>query len=220
MGAFDLVSSGYLDVMAGADPDLAALMSAASGANELDSLDALGMRGASGDLYAIMGADPVVGELMAVLGRHMPHAPKQHVARAAATLAPMIRAKVQQASTLVQTEPFHKGREWVLGFGPVTVVAGTGTTIITSPQVVFRGERLIVPSDIAGQFQIDDIRVGNKSQLVSANSLPARTFDEQGVGVRLQMDTAQISQQIVLSVTNFGGADSVFRASLIGRAVA
>ena len=182
--------AGRYDIVTGADPDLDALL-AASGMDELDGLDAV-----SGDITAIMGA----GE-----GMNM-EAIKQRL--------------IAQSSVLTQQQAPTKAREYPLGFESVGLVAaGATANIIAQPQVVFRGERLIVPSDIAGQFVITDLRVGKDSQFASAGNIPARTFDEQGVGVRLRLDTAQISQQIVLSVLNTGGAGAQFRATLIGTAV-
>jgi hypothetical protein len=109
-----------------------------------------------------------------------------------------------------------KWRETFLGFDEVTIPAGASVDVIQQPQVVFRGERLVIPSDIGGQIQLLDVRVGKNSQLAGVGSSPGRTFDEKGQGVRLKMDTAQISQQIVLRVRNTGGAPVVFTATLIG----
>lgn len=124
----------------------------------------------------------------------------------------------KNASALVERKP-QKSREFPLGFPEVTVPAGGTADITAQPQVPFRGERLIIPSDIAGLFMLDDIRVGKNSQLVSTGSIPARTFTEVGVGVGVHLDTAQVSQQITLRVRNISGQDATFRAALIGRAV-
>lgn len=124
----------------------------------------------------------------------------------------------RNASALVERKP-QKSREFPLGF-PETLVEAAATEDVTAfPQVPFRGERLIVPSDIAGLFAIDDIRVGKNSQLVATGPLPARGFSEVGVGVGVHLDTAQVSQQITLRVRNISGQDATFRAMLIGRAV-
>ena len=67
---------------------------------------------------------------------------------------------------------------------------------------------------------IEDVIVGKNSQLASNTvGLPARMFDERGVGVRLAGDTAQISQDITLKITNVSGAPARFRAGIIGPAV-
>lgn len=122
----------------------------------------------------------------------------------------------------IDYKPFQprKVREYPLGFDSGTAVAAGATAqIIQAPQIPFKGTRLVVPSDIAGLFLILDLRVGKNSQFVSAGSVPARTFAENGVSVTLSLDTAQVSQQIVLSVQNFSGAAARFTASLIGTGV-
>lgn len=98
------------------------------------------------------------------------------------------------------------------------VAAGTSVTIVSRPQVLFRGERLTVPSDIAGDFVLDDLKIGKNSQLVAEGAIPCRVLQENAVDAEMQLDTAQVSQDISLSVTNIAGADRTFRASLLGRA--
>lgn len=196
MGRYDLVTSGAFRVLAGQDPDLAALLASTSGMDELDALD----RVASGDLTAI-------------LGDLAPSAPGQ------LDQAALIQQLLARSAVLTQTERQTKGREYPVGFGPVVVAAGGIATVMTQPQILFRPERLIVPSDIAGQFDFLQIIVGKNPQVAANNPIAARTFDEQSVGVRLRMDTCQISQQIVLQVQNVGGAPATFRATMIGTAV-
>lgn len=131
----------------------------------------------------------------------------------------MLRALAERnASALVNREP-TKSREFPLGFPETTIAAGATADVVTFPQIPFRGERLLVPSDIAGLFAIDDIKVGKNSQLVASGPLPARCFSEVSVGVGLHLDTAQVSQQITVRVRNISGQSATFRGMLIGRAV-
>ena len=146
----------------------------------------------------------------------------QGVAGAAATPAMQqaIAQRVVNSGLMVTREKPTKAREFPLGFeSPLAVPAGNTATITSRPQIPFRGERLIVPSDIAGSFSILDLRVGKNSQFTSSGAVPARTFQENAVGIRLMLDTAQISQDVTLSVQNVGGAPQTFRAALIGSAV-
>lgn len=120
----------------------------------------------------------------------------------------------------LRTRPPTKGREYVMGLDSVANVAAGATAIITTrPQVVFRPDRLVVPASIAPSFLINDLRVGKNSQFVSATAVPAETFTQGAFGVRLKMDTAQISQDIILSVTNISAGALRFLASMIGPAV-
>lgn len=119
----------------------------------------------------------------------------------------------------VQERPYTRANKFPLGFGSTTVAAGASATIRVQPQEPFKGKRLVVPSSIGANFTIDDIRVGNRSQLVVSGALPALTFSEQGWGVEVNLDTAQVSQFIELDVTNISGASQVFRGSLIGATI-
>jgi hypothetical protein len=110
-----------------------------------------------------------------------------------------------------------------LGLPPPALITGTdpvpavgAVNIISQPQLRFRGERLVIPSSIAPSFTVLDIKVGNKSQIAGSTVLPASTFVEGAVGVRLGMDTATIAQDISLTVQNTSATSLPFMASLIG----
>lgn len=129
-------------------------------------------------------------------------------------------ALASRHSAMVVPRQVTKAREYPLGF-PTTTVAGGNTTatISASPQVPFRGRRLIIPSDIAGAFLVNDLKVGKNSMFPTSNPVPARAFTELGVGTDLNLDTAQISQLISLSVQNTSGSSQDFNACIIGTAV-
>jgi hypothetical protein len=130
------------------------------------------------------------------------------------------RQTMAPGQVMLKNQPAQKAREFPIGFDSGALIAGgTSLNITSRPQILFRPERLLVPSDIAGDFTIDDVKVGNKSQLVASGSIPARVFQEDAVGVRLRGDTCQISQDLVLAVTNTAGAGRRFRACIIGTAV-
>ena len=91
--------------------------------------------------------------------------------------------------------------------------------IISRPQMRhgFRGERLIIPADIAVNFTLVDVKVGNLSQLANSTNVPAVVFVENGVGMRLLLDTAQVAMDIALVVANQSDTTLPFRATLIGK---
>lgn len=194
----------------------------------------------AGDL-AIAGNDPVTAELesllaatsgdlgmMSILGQGMNELDAldlggvagQEQAMSKAMVERIKAAKLAQASLLTRADRPTKAREYPLGFlSDAQIAAGAQADVTSRPQIVFRGERLLIPSDIAGQFSVVSIIVGKNPQQVSSVAVPGRVFDERGVGVRLSLDTAQISQDIVLRVQNIGGAAATFRAAIIGAAV-
>lgn len=114
----------------------------------------------------------------------------------------------------------NRAREYPLGFDSVATIAAAASLAVSSrPQVVFRPDRLVIPASIAPNFTLTDIKIGKNSQLVGSSVLPAEVFSQTAVGVRLKLDTAQISQDIVLTVTNISGGAVRFMACLIGPAV-
>lgn len=169
----------------------------------------------------IGGAEDIIGAELA-MGGHDPldavFGGRQLVVGAADANAVETNLASRHSAMLVQRQ-VTKAREYPLGFPTTSVAAGATATVSSQPQVPFRGRRLIVPSDIAGSFLINDIKVGKTSMLPNSNPIPARAFTELGVGVDLNLDTAQISQNISLSIENTSGAALDFNAALIGTAV-
>lgn len=165
--------------------------------------------------WDIMG-DQLIGnavdELLAVAGEDGPLVDEAVKRQAVAQIL------AKKGLVLKESQP-TKSRTFPLGFeSATTIIAGASATITSRPQVIFKGQRLVIPSDIAGSFTIDDVKVGKDSQFVAEGSIPARVLQENAVDVAFELDTAQISQDISISVTNIGGAPAVFRAGLIGQA--
>ena len=102
-----------------------------------------------------------------------------------------------------------------LGFPATTLCPGACVSISTQPQNVFKGRRLVIPSTIAVNLLINDLKIGSRSQFPVSNPVPAVVFQENGVGVDLSLDTAQVSQFITLSVENMAG-EILFVAALLG----
>jgi hypothetical protein len=146
---------------------------------------------------------------------------KRHKSQSAdkrAMLRDLLRRRVD-AGTLVRSVQPRSSREYALGLGSTSVAGNSSANINVQPQVIFRPERLVVPSNIAVDFLITDIKVGKNSQLVSTGALPAVMFTENAFGVRLKMDTAQISMFVTISVTNQNPNAKNFQGGLVGPAV-
>jgi hypothetical protein len=119
------------------------------------------------------------------------------------------------AAIVHDTDP-NKARRFPLGFATTTVTAATVATLSTQPQILFRPERLVIPSDFAGAFTVTSIIVGQASQLAAQAPLPARTYTEFGVGVDMHLDTADISQFVQLGLSNNSLHDVAFNGQFIG----
>lgn len=142
------------------------------------------------------------------------------LARARRAIKVAVAQKAVKQAQLVQTREPTRSREYPLGFDTVsTVAAGATVDVITRPQVIFRIDRFVVPASIAASFLIVDIKVGKNSQFVASAAVPAETFSNNSFGVRLKGDTAQISQDVLLRVTNISGSALRFFAAIIGPAL-
>jgi hypothetical protein len=184
----------------------------------------------SGFEYAeIMGGDDdALGELIGdgddasgddLLGAALrARAGKRRNAKKQAMANALLRRRVSSGAVLRSVAP-RNAREYALGLGSTSVTGNSSANINVQPQVIFRPERLVVPSNIAVDFLITDIKVGKNSQLVSTGALPAVMFTEQAFGVRLKMDTAQISMFVTVSVTNQNALARNFQGGLVGPAV-
>jgi hypothetical protein len=144
-------------------------------------------------------------------------AAKRH-ARSKQAKADMLRKRIA-AGALLRTLPPRSAREFVIGLGSTALPGLSSANISVQPQVIFRPERIVIPSNLAADFLITDVKVGKNSQLVSPGAIPAVVFVENAFGVRLKMDTAQIAQFITISVTNQNGSARNFQGAIIGPAV-
>jgi len=103
-----------------------------------------------------------------------------------------------------------------LGFRYLNISAGSSQTVTSRPQDTFAPRKVVVPSSVAPNFDILDIRIGAISQLSSADPIPAEAFIPNASLTDVHFDTAQISQDVVFSVNNISNAAASFRATMNG----
>lgn len=140
---------------------------------------------------------------------------KQLMAARAAALA---SRRVQEGAILRDVNP-TKAREYILGFDSTAVPGSTSANITKRPQVIFRPERVVIPASVGVDFQVVDIKVGKNSQFSASGEVPAVVFSETSFGVRMKMDTCQVSMDVTISVRNTNAAQRNFTAAIIGPAV-
>lgn len=196
----ELDAQDYVNHRVGADPY--SMLTGAVGAYHpaLGYMPAMGAVG----LTELIGADPMTADpsLQAL-------ATSMQMARAVDPHAVVARQRAEDARR-VYTIGFDAGADTAAG------LQGTATQ---QPQVTIRGERLIVPSFIAPFFTIDNIIVGKDTQnAVGNNPVPASTFSEVAVGVRLNIKTANLGHLVSISFTNVDTDPHRFRCTLIGTA--
>lgn len=168
------------------------------GYNTLDALF-----GASRGPMIVTGQEPTAAAALAAQGNR----------------AAIATSLLERNSAMVVQRGVTKAREFPLGFPTTVIAAGATANIQTQPQIPFRGRRLVIPSDFAGAILVNNLTVGQQSMFPNTNPVPGRVFSETGVGMDLNLDTAQISQIVTLNVTNTSGGQVTFNAAIIGTVV-
>lgn len=170
------------------------------------------------DLDGEMDGDVLLGD--DVLGADIIGAeyPAAAVRKNALVSAAVANRRVAEGAIVKDTAP-TKAREYILGFDSTAVPGSTSANITKRPQVIFRPERVVIPSSVGVDFQVVDIKVGKNSQFSASGEVPAVVFAETSFGVRLKMDTCQVSMDVTISVRNTNAAQRNFTAAIIGPAV-
>ena len=104
------------------------------------------------------------------------------------------------------------------------ILPGQKEDVVTRPQLVFKGDRIHIPLEVAQHFDILDIRVGYNSQFISAEAVPADTFSLkvgkdsiERNGEAFDFDMAQVAQDIKFVVRNKSNCGVKFKAAVIGK---
>lgn len=136
-------------------------------------------------------------------------------AKKAAVKGALRKIAMRNAGAVVENA-LTRRRRYPLGFVPTVVAGGTSALIPSAPQNLFRPERLVIPSDIAFDLGIVDIKVGNQSQLVQSVEVPAALFSEVAIDTNVTFDTAEVGNQVSVQARNKIAAPIEFTAGLIG----
>lgn len=136
-------------------------------------------------------------------------------ARQARAKAAIRKIAMKNAAGVVQTG-LNRRRRYPLGFVPTDIVTATSELIPAAPQNLYRPERLVIPSDIAFDIGVRDIKVGNQSQLVQSVEVPGAIFSEVAIDTDVAFDTAEVGNQVSVDARNKSGATVEFSAALIG----
>jgi hypothetical protein len=202
---------GYQELVGGALDELDALdmVNHTVGADPFSSL--MGYSGSIGaypalgavGLTELVGLDPGAGLDLQALATQM------QMARAVDPHAVVARQRAEDAR-----------RVYPIGFdGGGDTAANIQGNAQAQPQVTIRPERLVVPSYIAPFFTIDNIIVGKDSQsAIGNNPVPASSYSEVAVGVRLNLKTANLGHLVSIVFTNVDTDPHRFRASIFGTA--
>jgi hypothetical protein len=185
--------------------DAAAILGAMLEGDDLSGDDILG-----DDILGDDSAAAILGAALQAKGK----AGKKLLAKAIAS------RRLGSSQMLVSKKAGSAGVQCI-GFwaGAAGVAAATQAVITTQPQTWFKPQRLVIPDTIAPFFTVDNIIVGNKSQLPSPIPLPGETFVPGAVAVVMDLDTVNPALNLTLMVTNISGVVQNFRATFVGKEV-
>jgi hypothetical protein len=152
-----------------------------------------------------LGDSEIIGSM---IGASSP----QQKARAKAAIR---KIAMKNAAGVVQTG-LNRRRRYPLGFVPTDILTTASELVPAAPQNLYRPERLVIPSDIAFDIGVRDIKVGNQSQLVQSVEVPGSIFSEVAIDTDVAFDTAEVGNQVSVDARNKSGATVEFSAALIG----
>lgn len=123
----------------------------------------------------------------------------------------------------------HDPRNFFLGL-PMTWVPGTSVCIVVAQtQVAFRPTYIVVPSSIAKNFMIVDVKVGKTSQFISHDPIPAEVFSGDVVVLKdavvgaisdlplgMMMDDCPVMGRVYLTVQNMCPYAVNFYGAIVG----
>lgn len=186
---YDIVGAELESLIAGLDDD-----DMGGIGSEESLLDALSVSGA--------GTTDIIGAVR--------RARKQGAAQAVAAIA-------NRNAGAVVDRGVSKRRRMPIGFAPTNIAAASSGTVPGQPQNLFRTERLVIPSDIAFDLGITDLKVGNQSQFAQSNEVPAVLFSEVAINTGVEFDTAEVGNQISIICRNKDTVNAVeFTAAAVG----
>jgi len=175
--------------------------------------------------YDIVGATPryfggPLGFGRAV-GKVPVRAPSRAPVRVGPGLATVAPLAGRSTGSLIRAQAPTKSRRTILPIESSAAIAAAATATVTArPQdIAFKPERLIIPTTLAPDFLIVDIKVGNRSQFTQSGNVPGEAFLPNSDDAMVDFDTLQTSQDFIMIVQNISGAARTFRAALFGHAL-
>lgn len=142
-------------------------------------------------------------------------------AQARRRVPPAVAASAMRNRAVIRPKQALRPRNIWMGFLPVAIGAAAQGTLPQTPQILFRPERLLWPSDTAPWFTVDQLTLGKDNQWgTGVSNVPARAFQEDAViPVSLGLDTVAPNTQINVLATNFGAAARTARIGMQGQSV-
>lgn len=145
-----------------------------------------------------VGIDAIIGALEEIVGTDGVAAIAQLAQLKAAGgvgVRPVVRDKHR-----IQPAP------WVA----TAITAAATATITLAPQRLIQILSIIVPSALGQLFTLNDIRVGQQTQLITTGTMPVQMFSEVADGSRskVKFDSADVGNTVAMDFTNLDAANT------------
>ena len=133
-----------------------------------------------------------------------------------------LQQRVANASVALRQRPINRWRDWYVTFGPVSGTASTITTVTKSPQVHFRGEKVMATDDGGSKSagyntRVGVIQIGQQNQSpVGSDSTLTYFFANGSLGNGVKWDTCE--KALSISVTVSFVTTSTFEMTVFGKA--
>jgi hypothetical protein len=134
------------------------------------------------------------------------------------------KTKVEQTVDISVTgrtvkPPVRAERISALGLGSTLVQPKASAKISVQPACVFKPRHLVVPSEVADQFDVTDLQVGKNSELAVPGypaAVPAKVFAETAEPIELKLSTLQVCTFASVWATNLSDRPACFEGALVG----
>lgn len=105
------------------------------------------------------------------------------------------------------------------GFSATGITTLASATITVRPQCLFRADELVIPETFANNFVITELSIGQIRLIVGSAPVPAAAFSEKSLRpLKLDWPTNQITQEILMQVTNIAATTQAIYGMFFGRA--
>lgn len=123
-----------------------------------------------------------------------------------------------QPMVVRQIEPDRK-LKLPAGFAALAVAAAASAPITVRPQCLFRADELVIPELFGANFVITELSIGQTRLIVGGAPVSALGFSEKSLRpLKLDWPTNQITQEILMVVTNITAAAHDLYGMFYGRA--
>lgn len=174
----------------------------------------------------IIGLDEIIGEMGAIgeslddvleaIEGEEPHKAVNKVKKLAKKMSQL--RDIDPNAIAVQNRQPSRRRYWHAPF-PATAFAAAATTALQmQPQELFRTERMFIPSQVAQDYNVTQLFVGQKNQLLVAGEINGSVFSEVAIRSFLNLDTANVGNTVTLTLRNDGLTQTTPRPDLLGTA--